>query len=93
MLLIEVIRFLFVDKTNLGNKFHNSNYFILFYGINLKTDMADTKQIMATISINEAKRIEAERKKEFKMSTSRMIAILLNEALNAREAKKNTKSK
>lgn len=55
--------------------------------------MADTKQVMATIPINMAKRIEAQRQKEFNMSLSQMIGILLKEALDAREKKNVNKEK
>lgn len=68
-------------------------YFILLYKFK-KANMADTKQIMATIPTNLEKRINLQPEKvELKISTSRMIGILLNEALNAREAKSKVKRK
>lgn len=52
--------------------------------------MADTKVIQSVISENVLKRIEAqpEKKGSLKLSNSKIAAILIVEALNAREAKK-----
>lgn len=56
--------------------------------------MADTKQIMATIPVNLEKRINLQPEKvALKISTSKMIGILINEALNARETKSKVKKK
>lgn len=57
--------------------------------------MADTKVIQAVISTNTLKRIEAqpEKKSALKASNSKIAAILINEALNAREAVKKEKTK
>ena len=54
--------------------------------------MAETKIIQATVSNNIVKRIKAQPEKtSLKLSDSRIISLLIEEALNAREAKKNKK--
>lgn len=54
--------------------------------------MAETKIVQSTVSENTYKRIESQpEKKSLKLSVSKITAILIEEALNAREAKKNKK--
>jgi len=55
--------------------------------------MADTKQVMATIPVNMYKRIETQPEvKQYPFSSiSKMIGLLLKEALDAREVNKNEK--
>lgn len=50
--------------------------------------MADTTVVQSTITNNELKRIQAQpEKKSLNLSDSKIIALLINEALNAREKK------
>lgn len=54
--------------------------------------MADTKVLQSVVSENIIKRIKAQPEiKDPKLSISKIAAILLKEALDAREAKKNKK--
>lgn len=54
--------------------------------------MAETKIVQSTVSDNVYKRIEAQpEKKSMKLSVSKITSLLIEEALNAREAKKSKK--
>lgn len=54
--------------------------------------MADTKIVQATVTENIYKRIGTmPEKKAFKLSVSKLVALLIEEALNYREIKKNEK--
>ncbi len=54
--------------------------------------MAETKIVQSTVSDNTYKRIESQpEKKLMKLSVSKITSLLIEEALNAREAKKNKK--
>jgi hypothetical protein len=56
--------------------------------------MADYKVIQVYVSLKTLERIERQpEKKDDNLSLSKVGDILIREALNAREAKKNTKSK
>lgn len=54
--------------------------------------MADTKVLQATVTNNIIRRIHAQPEKiSQKLSESKIASLLIEEALNAREAKKNKK--
>jgi hypothetical protein len=54
--------------------------------------MADTKILQTTVSNNTIKRINLQPEKvQQKLSDSKIASLLIEEALNAREAKKNKK--
>lgn len=54
--------------------------------------MAETTIVQSTIANSELKRIHGQpEKKTMNLSDSKIVAILIKEALNAREAKKNKK--
>jgi hypothetical protein len=54
--------------------------------------MADTKVLQATVTNNVIKRIHLQPEKTSqKLSDSKIASLLIEEALNAREAKKNKK--
>lgn len=56
--------------------------------------MADTTIVQSTIASNELKRIHGQpEKKTLNLSDSKIVAILINEALNAREKKHTSKTK